>query len=351
MFRNKFWYLTVFLIIGFLACSNQEMISGQLHKAAGKEIALNKIQGSQAQLIGKKIIDDNGEFTFDTGQLEPGMYSLNIENRIILLALDGTEKAVTLTGSYAGMNNLEYTVEGSAASRQLQQNLRRIMNQEMEPEDFKQLVENEQMLEVAATLTMFYLPFEEVGAKAIHQTAKERVERQFPGSRLAQDYENFIKQNELLIAQRAQQLAASPVQIGDKAPEIALPNPQGKILTLSKLRGKVVILDFWASWCAPCRRFGNPELVRLYREYKDKDFAIFNVALERSPDNARWVNAIEADRLVWPFHVVDRTGEAMTAYGVDAIPRTFVLDKEGKIAAINPHGPELEATVKELLTM
>jgi peroxiredoxin len=142
---------------------------------------------------------------------------------------------------------------------------------------------------------------------------------------------------------RAQALA-----IGVVPPEIELPTPEGKIVKLSDLRGKVVLIDFWASWCRPCRQ-ENPNVVRVYNQYKDKGFEILGVSLDRTKD--RWVQAIAQDGLDW-YHVSDLqywSSVAAQDYMVSGIPATFLLDREGKIIAKNLRGPALEAKLKEVL--
>ena len=135
--------------------------------------------------------------------------------------------------------------------------------------------------------------------------------------------------------------------IGQLAPEIALPNPQGEVKKLSDLRGNIVMIDFWAAWCGPCRR-ENPNVVRLYDKYKDKGFEIYGVSLDRSKED--WVKAIEKDGLTWT-QVSDLNyfnSEAARTYGIDAIPATILLDKEGKIIARNLRGQALEDKLAEL---
>lgn len=134
------------------------------------------------------------------------------------------------------------------------------------------------------------------------------------------------------------------------APEISLKNPDGKIIKLSSLRGKVVLIDFWASWCGPCRR-ENPNVVRLYNQYKDKGFTVYSVSLDQ--DASAWKNAIKADGLVWPNHVSDLLGwnTPMTQlYGFNSIPHTVLIDKEGKIIGTGLRGEFLEQKLKEVLS-
>ena len=138
------------------------------------------------------------------------------------------------------------------------------------------------------------------------------------------------------------------VMVGSEAPEIALNDTTGKAVPLSSLRGKYVLIDFWASWCGPCRN-ENPNVVRMYNKFKDKGFAIYSVSLDQS--KANWVKAINNDHLTWT-HVSDLKYWQSTAaqqYGVQAIPQTFLIDKEGKIIAKNLRGDALEQKLEEVL--
>jgi peroxiredoxin len=138
---------------------------------------------------------------------------------------------------------------------------------------------------------------------------------------------------------------------GTQAPEINLPTPDGKTLALSSLRGKYVLIDFWASWCGPCRQ-ENPNVVKAYNQFKDKGkgFTIYSVSLDQ--DKGKWEKAIAADGLTWN-HVSDLAGwqsVAGAAYGVKAIPQSFLLDPQGKIIAKNLRGEALAAKLAEVLT-
>jgi peroxiredoxin len=137
------------------------------------------------------------------------------------------------------------------------------------------------------------------------------------------------------------------LSIGSPAPEIALKDPDGKIIKLSSLKGQYVLIDFWASWCRPCR-MENPNNVKLYAKYHDKGFEIYGVSLDKSKED--WVNAIEDDRLTW-IHVSDLQYwqcEGAQTYNVQGIPHTVLLDKEGKIIAIGLRGESLKKKLEEL---
>jgi peroxiredoxin len=138
------------------------------------------------------------------------------------------------------------------------------------------------------------------------------------------------------------------LQPGKTAPEITLPDQENHPISLSSLRGKVVLIDFWASWCSPCRR-ENPEVVRIYNRFKDKGFDIFGVSLDR--DASGWIGAIAKDGLVWT-QVSDLKywqSAGALAYGVKSIPHTVLIDRDGKIIARKLRGKALEEKLEELL--
>ena len=167
-------------------------------------------------------------------------------------------------------------------------------------------------------------------------------------SKIAQDYYKDYPNSKYKIY-LDKELPKAPPGIGDYAPDLVYKNPEGKEMSLSSTKGNLVLLDFWASWCGPCRR-ENPNVVKTYEKYKDKGFTIFSVSLDKQ--SSRWIGAIEKDQLSWDTHVSDLKGwgsAAARTYGVNSIPSTFLIDQNGIIIAKNLRGHQLEKKIQEIL--
>ena len=187
-----------------------------------------------------------------------------------------------------------------------------------------------------ATL-MFLDLFPKEQNAALHEEVIKALYKKYPNHLIVKERYNIMNS------------PAGKTGIGAMAPELAFPDPEGKIRKLSDLRGKVVLIDFWASWCGPCRR-ESPNVRNVYQKYHDQGFEVFSVSLDR--DGNSWKKAIKDDQLVWPNHVSDLkywSSEAAAIYGVRSIPAMFLLDREGRIVAKDLRGAALENAVREMI--
>ncbi len=351
-------------------------ISGTLHGAEGKVVEL-KVQAGKGMLsLASTTVADDGSFQLVPAQgLVPDYYYLIVDNKKAMdLITDSTETLVVTAQANDLLNNPQ--IQGSPNSTQLhallgqmqpirdeiKTQVQRTKNPQLSAEQRTDAKKAEQaarteLQKVAGAFirenSSSPAALEALGGLNFSRSMKsfEMVLQDLKGSMgHTVRYQNIagqVEDNKKKLALRKG--GGGTPGVGQVAPDIEMADIEGNTRKLSDLRGKVVLIDFWASWCGPCRR-ENPNVVKAYAEYKDKGFEVFSVSLDKTPD--RWAAAIEQDGLVWDNHVSDLKGwqnAAAKLYDVHSIPATFLIDQEGKVVASNLRGPALDSKLEELL--
>jgi len=346
-------------------------LSGTLSNTAGGEtIYLEELSPVGKALLDSATLDDKGNFAFTHTAPSAGFYRVKVnEANFAMLVLDSTQK-IKLAADIKDLGNT-YKVEGSpdtkvfldfnelgkviqVRSDSLQRAFQAAMgvikmdslkvdslNNVFEPVYMNMMLGHQESVADIVSKNSSSL----ASLAGIQQLDPDKyldvykkvyadLSAKFPGSKyldkLRQDIDSYSK-----------------VAGGNAAPDFTFNTPEGKPLALSSFRGKVVLVDFWASWCGPCRK-ENPNVVRLYKKYHDKGFEVLGVSLDESKE--KWIAAIKKDGLIWN-HVSDLKGwssQACALYGIEAIPFTILLDKEGKIIAKSLRGRALEDKLEEL---
>ena len=348
------------LMIVFSSCATDgagggdgTVINVHLAQAGGLSANLDRITiGGEKEMLKNTTIDEAGDFSFSfPGGVEDGLYQIRVGAQKATFALESADAEVDITGELAGFSNYDVEVNGSAAAAETVETMRQLTGLG-ELAEFESLVDDVENPYTAAFVTFNALLRAGEQALPIHEAIVERLPKTADSYTTYSTYINQLKQQ--IAFQKAQQL----IKPGQPAPNLELPGPDGELVSLSDLKGQVVLLDFWAAWCGPCRR-ENPNVVKVYERYKDKGFTIYSVSLDGvRPEQAarftpeelneatenqrqRWVDAIAQDGLTWPHHASELKywgGEASAKYGVQAIPATFLIDRDGKIAEIGLRG-------------
>ncbi|MBI4931575.1 MAG: AhpC/TSA family protein [Bacteroidetes bacterium] len=387
-------YQLLFLIscclLLFYSCGNNNensnyQIKGNLTNSNGEFVSLVDVNSSEIKTIDSVKVNEKGEFTFIKKVPEKGFYSIQISSSNYATIIADSTENISFEGDAKNLNE-GYKVTGSKDSETLlhfndftKKNFKKMESSRMKQDSLRRVYEaylnttpDSLFLDsISKMLEPVFNSFSEDYRKLADET-NEYI-RNFVNENTSsfaslaavqmlspdKDIAYFIKVSDALTAKypNVENLkgfkkyvdSKKKLAVGSLAPEITLDDKDGKSISLSSLKGKIVIVDFWASWCKPCRA-ENPFMVLLYNKYKDKGLDIFSVSLDFKKE--AWLEAISKDKLSWKNHVSDLKqwqSSVVSQYGFEAIPFTCLLDKEGNIAGKNLRGPELEEKIKELL--
>lgn len=360
-------------------------ITGSIKNAKGKTIYLEKLTPKNIQKTDSAVINDLGDFIFDGNVSQPTFYMLSFsKNEFLYLLVDSFEK-ITVTADAKDLHKT-YRVQGSEGSELLRE-LHLHLLASLEKMDslgliYRQYYETPQADSVTKELnkaSSLILANEKEFLKnyitknshsmaaylALNQQLSPRefilspeedlklfvlvdscLGIKYPGSDYVKALTSYLSQVKAGLQEK--ELSEAHLKIGTTLPEITLPSPDGNDVSLANFKGKYVLLDFWASWCAPCRK-ENPNLIKIYRKYHAKGFEIFQISLDKYKDE--WIAAIKKDNLPWT-HASDLKyweSPITKLYAIKAIPANFLLDKEGKIIAKNLKSEDLEKKLAEII--
>jgi len=380
--------LCIFAIITIAACTNNTVrISGTLNKSQkGQYIYLGELTSREIKPVDSVKLADDGKFSFKKELKAPAFYILKVSDHSFLTMLLKPGERISMESYYDSLN---YPVsikgsEGTMLMDEYNRNLRNTINKLSGLSSiYRKNADNPNLPAIIDSLDKTAQSY----LDEINQYTKTYIDRNIESlvSLIAlyqqvapnvyvlnpsKDYRYYLRVDSVLsklypdyepvasLHEQVQQLKdafaggaekSSPIREGAPAPEIALPTPAGDTVRLSSTRGSVVLLDFWASWCSPCR-MENPNLVKAYNTYHRKGFQIFQVSLDKTKD--AWVNGIKDDQLDKWIHVSDIqywNSAAVKLYNIESIPSNFLLDREGRIIAVNLRGDALEAKLAEIL--
>ncbi len=372
-------FYSIALIALLFSCDKKNegfVVSGTVKKMNGKHIMLSEITRTENRIIDSAIIDNEGYFQLSGQSSFPMLCALYVKDRkdYLQLILKNNEDVEVTIHDYKFP--IDYDVSGSPDSekiKKMQEGLFDCLNKKIDlKKEFskmqdsidietarKELINEIKKMdrEYKQKMTSFIKDntqsiaalvalYQQIGYRQnLFSRDKDAALFLLVDSVLFKNYPS--SEPVLALHEQVLQMKSSAAYIGKAAPEIELPGVDEKKIALSNFRGKYVLLDFWASWCPPCRK-ENPELVRIYKKYQGENFEIFGVSLDKS--KAAWVKAIKDDKLDW-VHVSDLKfwdSPVVMLYGIEGVPSSFLISPDGKIIAKNLHVEELDAKLAEI---
>jgi thiol-disulfide isomerase/thioredoxin len=375
MNSGKLLFLTVFLFLltGY-GCTDVETGNFTLKlkvkdPPAGKIVfaQVEDINRKKSRVIGELKLDENGEFS-ESFDLEPHIYTLDLYGRKTVMLAVGRGQRIEVLADARDLSKIE--IKGSEDSEKLlayekfrSESLERLVKSVRREIGFleeKRSPENAEQIEKLGRqeIENYEKHRDELNAFIKHELgasiAVYPTTLRWDGDENIEFYESVAagfaeKYPGLAVTERVREKVEvlKNTSIGGTAPEMGMPDSNGKEVSLADVQGKYVLIDFWASWCGPCRRESGI-IAELYEKYKDRGFGIYGVSLDSERD--LWLNAIGQDKRVWP-NVSTLEGfetPATFEYAVTALPAKFIIDADGKIVAKNLHGEELRKKVEEL---